>query len=181
MSLDGFIAGPGISSEQPMGEGGPRLHEWIFSSKTDADEKLLKEIVDGSGAVIVGERTYLTAIDIAWEGVSPFKVPAFVPAEKIPKNSITGFTFVTDGIESVLAKARAAAGEKNVWVLGGANTAQQFVKAGLLDELHIHIAPVLLGKGTRLFEFIGDKMIELEKQSVVDTPGATHLLFRFKK
>jgi len=181
MSLDGFIAGPGISSEQPMGENGPILHEWIFSEKTDVDTRLLEDIVDNSGAVIVGERTYLTAIDIAWEGTSPFKVPAFVPAEKTPKNIVDGFTFITDGIDNVLAQAKAAAGDKNVWVMGGANVAQQFIKARLLDELHIHIANVLLGKGTRLFENIGDKAIELKRIAVVETPAATHLKFAFKR
>lgn len=181
MSLDGFIAGPDISSKQPMGKDGLRLHEWIFNCKTDTDARLINDIVQSSGAVIVGARTYITAIDEAWEGVSPFSVPAFVVSNNVPEIIVPGFTFVTDGIVSALAKAKAAAGEKNIWVMGGANIIQQFLKEKLFDDLHLHIAPILLTKGTRLFESIGEVQIELKKTKVTDTPGATHMQFEVVK
>lgn len=181
MSLDGFIAGPKVSITNPMGEGGERLHNWIFAGKTDIDTEVLNETVETSGAVIVGGRTYHIAIDDAWGGASPFKVPAFVLSKNIPKTMVEGFTFVTDGIESAIAKAKAVAAGKHIWVMGGANIAQQYIKAGLLDEMQIHIANVLLGKGTRLFDQIGADQIELERTRVVTSAGVTHLRFRVKK
>jgi dihydrofolate reductase len=180
MSLDGFIAGPNINPKQPMGKGGLRLHDWLFKAKTDLDAKVIDEIEETSGAVIVGRRTYDVAKDDAWGGVSPFKVPAFVLSKDVPEDA-KGFTFVTDGIESAIKQAKAVAGDKNVWVMGGANIAQQFIRAGLLDELQIHIAPVLFGQGTRLFSHISNEQIELESTRVLETPGAIHLRFRVVK
>lgn len=177
MSLDGFIAGPNVNPELPMGYGGLRLHNWLFGSKTDIDSKVMDETVETSGAVIVGRRTYDVAIDDAWGGVSPFKVPAFVLSKDAPEEMKGKFTFVNDGIESAVKQAKAIAGDNNVWVMGGANVAQQYIKAGLIDELQIHIAPILLGEGTRLFEHIGNEHIELESTRVLDTPGAIHLKF----
>jgi len=178
MSLDGFIAGTNISPTLPMGKNGIRLHDWLFGSKSDQDAKIISEQVEKSGAVIVGGSTYHIAIDGAWGGETPFTVPAFVLTNNIPMNGKSGFSFVTDGIEKALMLARAAAGEKNVWVMGGANTIQQYLKAGLFDELHIHIAPMLLGNGTRLFEQNGIDLIELENIQTINTEGATHFKFR---
>jgi dihydrofolate reductase len=110
-------------------------------------------------------------------GITPFKMPAFVLTNHPPKEERPGFTFVTDGIEKALLQARAAAGNKHVWVMGGANTIQQFIHARLFDELRIHIAPVLLGSGTRLFDSIGMGKIDLETTDVIKTPGAIHLKF----
>jgi dihydrofolate reductase len=176
MSLDGFIAGPNINPSQPMGENGERLHDWLFGSKTDLDASMMKEF-ENSGAVIVGGKTYHNAIDIAWGGVTPFKMPAFVLTSRVPKPK-EGFTFVPDGIEQALIQARAVAGEKNVWVMGGAHTIQQFLQARLFDELGIHIAPILMGSGTRLFENIGSEKIQFENTQTIKTPGAVHLRFR---
>jgi len=131
--------------------------------------------------VIVGRRTYDVAIDEGWEGVSPFQVPAFVPSRDVPAAVVPGFTFVTDGIHSALTQATAIAGDKNVWVMGGATVAQQYLAAGLVDELRIHIAPVLFGAGTRLFEHIGSDRIELEPTEVIQTPDAIHLRYRVVK
>ncbi|HEY3430113.1 MAG TPA: dihydrofolate reductase family protein [Cyclobacteriaceae bacterium] len=177
MSLDGFSAGPNINPKQPLGEHGERLHDWMFGSKTDVDTKIVKEVVENSGAVIVGGTTYHDAIDGPWGGVTPFDVPAFVLTNRVPKEPRAGFTFVSDGIERVLLHARVVAGDKNVWVMGGANTIQQFIRAGLFDELRVHIAPILLGAGTRLFDQIGTEKIDLEIKEVVKTPGAVHLKF----
>lgn len=177
MSLDGFSAGPNVNPRQPLGENGEQLHDWMFSSKTDADSKIVQAVVENSGAVIVGGRTYHDAIDGAWGGVTPFEVPAFVLTNRVPKEGKPGFTFVTEGIERALLQARAAAGDKNVWVMGGANTIQQFISARLFDELNVHIAPILLGSGTRLFDGLQSGKIDLENSEVIRTPGAVHLKF----
>jgi dihydrofolate reductase len=181
MSLDGFIAGPDISKELPMGKDGLRLHEWIFGSKTDSDSNLLTQVMESSGAVIVGSRTYVTAIEDAWEGVSPFTIPGFVICHALPQVIVPGFTFITDGIESALDKAKAVAGDKNVWVMGGADIIQQYLNAKLADNLLVHIAPVLFTKGTRLFDQIIIDKIELRKKRVIDTPGATHIEYDIVK
>jgi dihydrofolate reductase len=180
MSLDGFIAGPNITTKQPMGKGGLRLHDWIFGGKTDVDTQIMEEM-ETSGAVIVGGRTYHIAIDDAWGGANPFKMPAFVLTKDVPENVVKGFTFVTDGIESALRQAKAVAGDKNVLIMGGANIAQQYVQAGLLDEIRIHLVPVLLGEGTRLFDHIGTEQIELERTRVIESPSVTHFKFRVVK
>ena len=117
-----------------------------------------------------------------WEDNPVFHAPVFVlshePREKVVKQGGTTYTFVTDGIESALEQAKAAAGNKDIMVAGGARAIQQYLKAGLLDEIHLTLVPVLLGEGIRLFESIGTKLIELEKISVIDDPGVTHLRFR---
>jgi dihydrofolate reductase len=178
MSLDGFIAGANITPEQPMGEGGTRLHDWFFGAKTLVDETIMQNQIDSTGAVIVGGRTYKDAIDDAWGGENPFHAPAFVLTHAMPKTVVDGFTFVMDGIESALSQAKAAAGDKNVWLMGGADVIQQYIKAGLVDEIHIHIAPVLFGAGTRLFDALGSQHIELENIQVIKTPAAVHLHYR---
>jgi dihydrofolate reductase len=179
MSLDGYVAGSNITEATPMGKGGERLHDWLFDGMTERDDEIVKSTFETSGAVIVGGRTYTLAIKDAWGGKTPFSVPAFVVIEKVPEFVVDGFTFVTDGIESALRQAREAAGDKNVWVMGGANIAQQYIKAGLLDELQITIAPMLLGEGLRLFEHTG--AVKLQHVSVVQTPAATHITYKVIK
>ena len=181
MSLDGFIAGPEISNGNPMGMGGLRLHEWIFDSKTPEDDKLLKELFERCGAVIVGATTFNTAIEDAWGGTSPFTIPAFVICHSIPATTVEGFTFITDGILSALDKARVVAGEKDILVMGGANVIQQYLKSKLFDELNIHIVPVLFLEGTRLFDLMGTTSIELKKIKAIDTPAATHIYYEIVK
>ena len=181
MSLDGFIAGPGISSKEPMGINGQVLHEWIFDKATDKDKAMLAEIINNTGAVITGNHTYTTAIDEAWAGASPFDAPAFVICHQPPVKKVDGFIYLTAGIREALQLAKQTAGEKNVWIMGGANIIQQYLGAKLVDELHLHLAPVLLKRGTRLFENIGAEPIELIKAAVTQTPGAMHTVFHFKK
>lgn len=181
MSLDGFIAGPNISPQYPMGVGGMRLHDWLFDKRTDTDTKVLNETVETSGAVIFGGQTYRVAIDNGWGGCTPFQVPAFVLTRHVPEKLIEGFIFVTDGIQSAIEQAKAIAGGKNIWIMGGANIAQQFIKAGLLNEIHIHLVPVLLCGGTRLFDHTGNRQIELEKINLVESAGVTHSKFRVIK
>jgi len=117
MSLDGFVAGANITPEQPMGEDGSGLHDWMFDKKTEADDKISNETMDNSGAVILGNRMYADAIDGPWEGVTPFKMPAFVLAHKVPAKVVDGFTFVTDGIESAFKQAKAVAGEHRACIV----------------------------------------------------------------
>jgi dihydrofolate reductase len=181
MSLDGYVAGAGISSKQPMGTNGEKLHEWLFNKATEEDKQWADDLQKSSGAVIAGNHTYTIAIDDAWKEISPFDAPAFVVCHSLPQKQVDGFTYVTAGIHEALKFARETAGERNVWIMGGANAIQQYVKAKLVDELRIHIAPVLLMQGTRLFDNIGDEMVELVKKSVTETPAALHLVFSFKK
>lgn len=181
MSLDGFIAGPDISKNNPLGKGGERLHEWIFHKKTSLDDTLTKELFARCGAVIVGGRTYTTAIDDAWGGVSPFAIPAFVLCHAIPQTKKEGFIYISEGILRALEKAKVAAGEKDVLIMGGANIIQQYIKANVFDELNLHIVPVLFKEGTRLFDLIGTERIELQKIKTLDTPAATHVYYEVVK
>lgn len=179
MSLDGYSAGPNVTEAVPMGEGGEQLHEWLFDAKTDRDAEVMNQTSGTAGAVIVGGHTYAVGIKDAWGGETPFEVPAFVLVEEVPEVAVEGFTYVTDGIESALRQARDAAGNRNVWVMGGPNVAQQYIKAGLLDELQITIAPLLLGDGLRLFEHTGPA--KLKHVSVTQPPAATHIVYEVVK
>jgi dihydrofolate reductase len=183
MSLDGFIAGSGVNPELPMGVNGERLHEWIFGADP-INAGVVKEIFSTQGAVILGKRTFDLG-EPHWGGNTPFGTPSFVltTAARDEKVSAKGsvFTFVADGIGSALEKAKVAAGDKNVLVMGGAYTVQQYIKAGLIDEMHIRIVPVLLDEGVRLFDHIGNTSIELERTKVIEAPGVTHLSFRVIK
>jgi len=191
MSLDGFIAGPNDGIERPLGDGGERLHDWIFGGRTDStlpaghypksatDADVLAEMFRTTGAIVMGRRWFDNG-ERPWGNNPPFHVPVFVlthHARETVTRGTTTFTFVTDGIESALQKAQAAAGEKNVTV-GSANTAQQFLKAGLLHEIQIHLVPLLLCTGVRLFDHIGTNQIKLESTRVIESPGVAHLRFR---
>ncbi len=192
MSLDGFIAGPDDRVGQGLGEGGERLHEWVYNLASwraphglaggvqNQDAEILEEGLRSAGAIVIGRRMYELAE--GWGDNPPFHVPVFVvthrPHQTLVKEGGTTFTFVTDGIESALRQARTAAGDRNVAVGGGAEVIQQFLRAGLLDELHIHLVPVLLGEGRRLFAELGPKSIELETLRVIQSPAVIHLSFR---
>ena len=187
MSLDGFIAGPDVSVDRPMGAGGERLHEWMFgtgaagSPARDVDAEMAAELHERAGAVILGKRTF--AIGVGLWGDTPFPAPSFVlTSEARPPLAMKSadFVFVNDGIASALHQANKAAGGKDIIVMG-ANAAQQYLKAGLVDEMIIQLVPVLLGSGTRLFDHIGADPIELASTRVVESPAATHLRFRLPK
>jgi dihydrofolate reductase len=195
MSLDGFIAGPNDGPELGLGEGGERLHEWVFGlaswrephglagGEVDRDSEILGEAIERTGAVVLGRRMFENAK--GWGDEPPFHVPVFVlthdPREPMTKKGGTTFTFVTDGIESALEQAKEAAGDKDVSVAGGANTIQQYLSAGLVDEMQIHVAPLLLGGGIRLFGDLETDQIEVEGTGVVESPAVTHLKFRVIK
>ncbi|MEA2332007.1 MAG: hypothetical protein QOH58_2145 [Thermoleophilaceae bacterium] len=201
MSLDGFVAGPNPSQEEPLGEGGERLHEWAYrlaswrerhgmeGGTAGPDDDVLEESLGSAGAVVMGRGMFGGGPgpwgDDPWDGWwgddPPFGMPVFVlthhDREPLAKGETT-FTFVTDGIESALDQARAAAGDKDVALGGGADVAQQYLRAGLLDQLQIHVAPVLLGGGVRLFDDRGGELPELECTRVIESPAVTHLRYR---
>jgi len=180
MSLDGFTAGPDVTNKDPMGINGESLHDWMFAKATATDKAMLAELIGNTGAVVLGHRTYSVGMD-PWGGVSPFKAAAFVLCHKVPAKPVSGFEYVTGGIDEALMKARKAADQKNIWVMGGANVIQQYLKAGLIEEFRLHIAPMLLMRGTRLFDNVGSDPAQRVKESVTETPGAVHMLFRIKK
>ncbi len=195
MSLDGFIAGPNDGPERPLGEGGEKLFEWYSSGDTDYEmpgsgmvfrispqsAELLREVERTMGAFVTGRRTF--DITNGWGGNPPLGVPTFVVTHNVPKEWVregSPYTFVTDGIESAVDQAKRSAGDKGVAV-GAASIAQQCIEAGLLDEVHVNLVPVLLGGGVRLFEHLGTTPIELESTRVIEAPGVTHLTFRVVK
>ena len=199
MSLDGYITGPDNSSEHPLGENGEMLHQWLYRlaswrkrhgissgkiNKVNKDAKVVEESFKSTGAVIMGRRMYDHGVKY-WGDNPPFHVPVFVLTherkEKIVKEGATSFTFVTDGIKSALLQAKAAAGNKNVAIAGGADTARQFMKAGLLDEMQIHFVPILLGGGIRLFDRLDSGPITLKRNRVIESTGVTHIRFRVSK
>ena len=199
VSLDGFVAGPNQSLNDPIGAGGMRLHEWAFATEgwreqhglsggeRTADADVIEEVSAGIGAYVMGRKMFGGGPgqwDHTWTGwwgeEPPFRVPVFVlthhAREPIAMQGGTTFTFVTDGITSALEQARAAAGEMDVSIAGGASTVQQYLAAGLLDELYLHVVPIMLGAGERLFADVGDPTFE--PVSVVASPTVTHVKYR---
>jgi dihydrofolate reductase len=195
MSLDGFIAGPNDGPERPLGEGGERLFEWYSGGDTEYElpgtgmvfrispesVELLREVNERMGAFVTGRRTF----DIAngWSGNPPLGIPTFVVAHSVPEEWVyegSPYTFVTNGVERAVELAKEAAGDMDVAV-GAASVAQQCIRAGLLDEVHVNLAPVLLGGGVSLFEHLGTTPIDLQSTRVIEASGVTHLTFRVVK
>jgi dihydrofolate reductase len=176
MSLDGYIAAPNDNPQQGLGEDGMRLHNWAFDDPS-VFERVFGNLIEETGAVIMGRRSYDNSIE-AWGGKAPFgdAVPCFVVTHTSLEVPDSAFTVVTDGIESALSKAKEAAGEKRIGLMG-ANIDQQFLAAGLVDEIRIHLVNVLLGGGRRLFDQLPQR-IELEQTGVSQTDGVTHLEYR---
>lgn len=204
MSLDGFIAGPNQSEENPLGEGGMQLHEWAFAlaawrephgregGEVNASTEVVEKSLQNVGATLMGRNMFggdgpwgEDPWDGWWGNNPPFHMPVFIVThharEPVVKDGGTTFTFVTDGIESALEQAREAAGGKDVALGGGANIAQQYLAAGLIDEMQIHLVPVLLGDGARLFDNLDVAEVGLECIGVVEAPGVTHLTYRLLK
>jgi dihydrofolate reductase len=202
-SVDGFSAGPSATLEDPLGKGGEQLHEWVLGTASwreshgyeggvaDADSELMQRSIQANGATIMGRRMFSGGSG-AWEDdpnpngwwgdEPPFRHPVFVLThhEREPLElEGTTFHFVTDGIESALEQARAAAGEKNVAIGGGAEVIQQYLHAGLVDEFMIHVAPVFLGDGVRLFDpAAGGDLPRLELIETIASPNVSHLRYR---
>jgi dihydrofolate reductase len=208
MSLDGFVAGPNPSLENPLGEGGMALHAWAFRLRqwreahgmeggeedTTGDGEIVDESLAAAGATIMGRKMFSGGFgpwaddpnaNGWWGDDPPFHHPVFVltshAREPLELQGGTTFTFVTDGIESALEQARAATGDKGVHVAGGASAVQQYLNAGLLDELQIHVAPILLGSGTRLLDNLDPAAIELRATRVRSSPYVTHLKYEVAK
>ena len=184
MSLDGFITASGRRPEEPMGDGGQRLHVWAFG-EDERNREFFERSISEFGAVIAGRNTYDDSLP--WWGADgptgPARRPLFVVTHEAPAESPEGgvYTFVTDGIESALEQAKAVADGKIVTVMGGASIGQQYIAAGLIDEISIHLVPVLFGSGTKMFEHLGGEHIQLEPIEVIETRAATHLRFRIVK
>ncbi|MEP7020636.1 MAG: dihydrofolate reductase family protein [Pseudonocardiales bacterium] len=178
-SLDGYVTGPNDSRENPFGDGAGMLHDWMFDAATDEDRAILQEMLDGAGAVVMGRKSFdKNEGDGGWGDSGPVgDIPCFVVTHNQPDTSYPPvYTFVTDGVASALEQAKSVAGDKVVG-LHGATVMQQALPLGLVDEIRVHVIPVLLGGGTPLFAGLASA-ISLERTQVQVTPAATHLKFR---
>jgi dihydrofolate reductase len=201
VSLDGFVAGPNQTMEEPLGRGGEGLHEWVLATsawreshgqsggEANADSDVVDEVVSSTGATIMGRRMFSGGAG-PWDGdpnakgwwgdEPPFGHDVFVLTHHAREPLALGrttFTFVTDGPEVALQQARGAAGNKDVLIAGGGEAVQQYIGAGMVDEIQLHIAPVLLGGGVRLFDGPAGNA-SLERTRVIDSPGVTHVKYR---
>jgi dihydrofolate reductase len=210
MSLDGYVAGPNQSKETPLGEGGEDLHTWVFETaswreqhgrsggETNADSEVVAESVRNLGAYLMGRNMFGggegpwgsdPAFGDSWQGwwgdEPPFHLPVFVlthhEREPLEMQGGTTFHFVTDGIESALEQARAAAGDKNIRIAGGADVIRQYLLAGHLDDFQVHVVPMMLGGGTSLFADLGGDAPEIELTKTVASPTVTHMSYRVVK
>lgn len=178
-SLDGYVTGPNDSRENPFGDGAWTLHDWMSNAAIDEDRDILQEMLDGAGAIVMGRRSFdKNEGDGGWGDGGPVgDIPCFVVTHNEPTTSYPlVFSFVTDGVASAIEQAKSAAGDKVVG-LHGATVMQQALPLGLVDEIRVHVIPVLLGGGTPLFGSL-DTAITLERTRVLATPAATHLAYR---
>jgi dihydrofolate reductase len=202
ISADGFVAGPNQSEENPLGEGGEQLHGWVFplaawreshnkpGGEVNESTSIMQETLENVGAGVMGRHMFGPVSgdwgDEQWKGWwgddPPYHNDVFIlthhPREPLEMEGGTTFHFVTDGIERALKRAKESAEGQDVRLWGGAHVIQQYLAAGLLDELELHIVPVLLGDGARLFENLGGAEIKLEQVRAVEAPGVTHLMYR---
>jgi dihydrofolate reductase len=190
VSLDGYITGPDPRPEEPLGDRGEELHEWMAgltdlrAERRDSSDSAATEVIAGTresvGATVMG-RGMFDAGEEPWGEDPPFGMPVFIVTHRARETESrkggTTYNFVTDGAESALEQARAAAGDRDVLISGGANLIGQYVRAGQVDEFQLHLIPILLGGGVRFIEDWGEA--ELELTGVVESPGATHLSYRF--
>lgn len=206
MTLDGYVAGPNQSVDYPLGEGGEHLHGWVHKLKsfremhreeggeTGVNDDVLREAFENIGATIMGRNMFGGGpgpwpTDPPWDGWwgenPPFRTPVFVlthhAREPLEMEGGTIFFFVTEGIESALQRAREAAGDRDVLLGGGANAAQQYLAAALIDEMELHVVPVILGGGARLLDGLGGAPARLEPLRTIEGPGVTHLKYRVLK
>ena len=203
LSLDGFVAGPNQSLEEPLGEGGERLHEWMFGleifrrmhgedgGEVNASTPIVEDFIEGVGAFVMGRNMFGGGPggwgDGSWRGWwgddPPYHAPVFVLTNHarapLPMAGGTTFSFVTDGIESALDQAREAADDRDVLIAGGASVVQQYLSAGAIDQFTLSVPPVLLGAGTRFFAELA--AVELEQIGAVEAPGVTHLRYRVRR
>ncbi len=195
MSLDGYIAGPNGGPDNPIGDGGTKIHLWMYELKSwrerlgmeggieNRDNELIRNSFERAGAYIMGRRMFDEG-EQGWPEEPPFRAPVYVltnhPRDPWVRKGGTTFNFVTDGIESALEQAKEAAGDKDIKISGGAITIEQFLLAGLIDEFTIHLAPIFLGSGVPLFDDAVLRELEFEKEEVLDSPLVTHLRYKVK-
>ena len=193
VSLDGYLAGPNRGPGNPLGDGGTRIHTWMFRTasfleriglpggESSPDDELVREVFARAGAYVMGRRMFDEG-EVGWPENPPFRAPVFVlthsAREPWPRAGGTTFFFVTGGIVSALEQARAVAGGRDVRVSGGAETIWQFIEAGLIDEFTLHIAPLLLGTGIRLLDHIDPARLTLEQAGASSSPLVTHINYR---
>jgi dihydrofolate reductase len=200
VSLDGFVAGPNQSEENPLGEGGERLHDWVVplaawreahgheGGAVDASARIFEEARENVGAGVMGRNMFGPIGGGPWRDdwkgwwgdEPPYRYPVFVvthhPRDPVEMQGGTTYHFTTDGIEAALEQAKEAAGGKDVMLYGGAQIVNEYLAAGLLDVLELHVVPLLLGGGARLFEDVGPA-VRLEQVRAVEAPGVTHLKY----
>jgi dihydrofolate reductase len=192
ISLDGYVAGPNAGPDNALGDRGDDLHQWLYEvetwreraglsgGETNPDDEIVQENAARAGAYVMGRRMFDEG-EVGWPDPPPFRAPVFVlthdAREPWKRQGGTTFTFVTGGIADALEQARAAAGERDVQVAGGAHAVRQSLDAELLDELELHLAPVVLGDGARLFDGV-DPGVRLEPVRVVGSPAVTHVRYR---
>jgi dihydrofolate reductase len=181
MSLDGYVTGPDVSPEAPMGRGGELLHAWMFEGRSAAESQRFEtDHFSSIGAVVIGRRMADLGIG-PWGDEPTFHAPVFVvthrPAETIVKKGGTSYIFVTEGIDDALARAREAAGSEDVMVGGGATIARQYLEAGAIEELRLHLVPVILRAGARLFDEGTSLDVRLRPRTAETSPLATHLTY----
>lgn len=205
ISADGFVAGPQQSEENPLGEGGEALHDWVVplaawrephgkaGGEVNASARVVEEARAGIGAGVMGRNMFGPIGgggwgDGGWKGwwgeTPPYHYDIFVvthhPREPVEMDGGTTYRFVTNGIEQALEQAKEAADGQDVMLWGGAQIINQYLAAGLVDELQLHVVPVLLGGGARLFEDLGDAGIELEQMRAIEASGVTHIKYRVR-
>lgn len=179
ISLDGYVTGPNADRDNPFGDGADSLHDWMFKNPIDADHQLLHDAIDACGAVVMGRTSFDKTVD-EWGPDGPLEgVATIVVTHNAPTGSYPGYTFVTDGVASAIEQAKKAAGDK--WVgLHGATVMQQALPLGLVDEIFVHVIPLLLGGGTPLFGALGSA-IKLERLETHSSPATDHLRYRVLK
>jgi dihydrofolate reductase len=204
ISVDGYVAGPNQSEDNPLGEGGMQVHDWMFQlqswreahgeegGEANVSDQVVDEMSKNAGAGIMGRNMFGPIRgdwgDESWNGwwgdEPPYGTPVYVlthhPREPVEMEGGTTFHFVTDGIESALEQASKAAGEKDIHVHGGASTVQQYLAMGAIDEIALNVAPVLLGQGERLFDNLPEKRPGLELERTIAAPNVTHLKYVVK-
>ena len=192
--MDGFIAGLNGGPKNPLGDGGTEIHKWLYNQKaflellelgeggeTGKDNDIVNEIINRSGASIMGKRMFVEG-EANWPENAPFHTPVYVLTHEVrepwERKGGTTFYFINDGIESALQEAKQAAGDKDIRIAGGADTIQQYLNAGLVDDFTINFSPIMLGKGVRLFDNIDKSKFTIDIAEAVNSPLVTHLRYK---